>query len=144
MDQPANLHGTSSGRATGVLRTVAAVSAAYDIALGISLLAFRGAMVDVFAALAPNPPIHADLNGLFALAIGVGYLLPLRDPWRYRAYLWLMGPLLKGAGAVWFAADHLLRHSPPAFLWIGATDGALALLTLWALAVTRSGRTSAA
>jgi len=47
---------------------------------------------------APAPAIHADLNGLFALAIAAGYLLPYRDPDRYRAYLWIMGPMLKGAG----------------------------------------------
>ena len=44
-----------------------------------------------------------------------------------------MGPLLKGAGALAFVADHVLRHSPPAFLLFAASDGALALLTLWAL-----------
>ena len=80
------------------------------------------------------PAIHADLNGLFALAIAAGYLLPYRDPVRYRGYLWIMGPVLKGAGAVLFVADHLLRGSPASFLLFGAADGALALVTLWATA----------
>jgi hypothetical protein len=91
-----------------------------------------------FGLPAPAPPIHADLNGLFALAIGAGYALPLRDPERYRAYLWLMGPLLKGLGAAWFVGDVLLRPSPASFLLFAASDGTLAVLTLWALLTTRT------
>ena len=82
------------------------------------------------------PPIHADLNGLFTLVIAVGYVLPYRDPVRYRAYLWLMGPGLKGAGALLFVLDYLLRGSPASFLLFAVGDGALALLTLWALLQT--------
>ena len=50
-----------------------------------------------------------------------------------RAYLWIMGPLLKGGGALVFFLDYWIRHSPPAFLLFAASDGALALATLWAL-----------
>ena len=46
-----------------------------------------------------NPRIFSDLNALFLIAIGVGYALPWREPDRYRGYMWVMGPLLKGAGA---------------------------------------------
>ena len=55
----------------------------------------------------PVPAIHADLNGLFALAIGIGYILPYRRPDQWRAYLWLMGPFLKGLGAVLFVGRSL-------------------------------------
>ena len=41
--------------------------------------------------------------------------------------------MLKGAGAVLFVADYLLRGSPASFLLFAAADGALALVTLWAL-----------
>jgi hypothetical protein len=116
---------------------VAAVSGIYDVALGLALLPGRGLLQALFALPAPAPPIHADLNALFALAIGVGYVLPFRDPARYRAYLWVMGPLLKGLGSAAFLIDHLVRRSPPAFLIFAATDGALALATLWALLRTR-------
>jgi hypothetical protein len=44
-----------------------------------------------------------------------------------------MGPVLKGAGALAFVLDHVVRHSPRSFLLFAASDGALALLTLWVL-----------
>jgi hypothetical protein len=120
------------------LRAIAAVSGAYDLCLGLGLLFARPWLMQWFGLPAPAPPIHADLNGLFALAIGAGYALPLRDPERYRAYLWLMGPLLKGLGAAWFVGDVLLRPSPASFLLFAASDGTLAVLTLWALLTTRT------
>lgn len=112
---------------------VAAVSGLYDLLLGIAMLAGRGLLQSAFALPPPTPPIHADLNGLFLLAVGIGYLWPYRDPDRYRGYLWVMGPLLKGGGSLLFLADHVLRGSPDAFLLFALTDGTLALWTLWAL-----------
>jgi hypothetical protein len=112
---------------------VAAVSGLYDLLLGIAMLAGRGWLQSVFALPPPAPPIHADLNGLFLMAVGIGYLWPYRDPDRYRGYLWVMGPLLKGGGSLLFVADHFLRGSPDAFLLFALTDGTLALWTLWAL-----------
>jgi hypothetical protein len=123
-----------------VLRLSAALSAVYDILIGAALLAGRPVLVQLFGLPDPVPPIHADLNGLFALAVGVGYVLPLRDPERYRAYLWLMGPCLKGAGAILFVVDHLMRGSPASFLLFAVGDGSLALLTLWALVQSRHAR----
>ena len=115
------------------LAAVAAVSGLYDISLGVALLVGRGLLQAAFGLPPPAPPIHADLNGLFLLAVGVGYLLPYRRPGRYRGYLWVMGPFLKGAGCLLFLADHVLRGSPDAFLIFALTDGALALWALWAL-----------
>lgn len=120
-----------------LLRIVAAVSGSYDILLGAGLLWARPFLQQVFGLPAPTPAIHADLNGLFALAIGVGYALPLRDPERYRGYLWLMGPALKGAGAIWLVGDVVLHGSPAAFLVFAACDGTLALLTWFALVTSR-------
>jgi hypothetical protein len=119
------------------LRNVALVSGLYDLAGGLLLLAGRPLLLAFFGGPPPQPPIHADLNGLFMLAVGCGYWLPWRDPARYRGYLWVMGPILKGAGAAVFVADHLLRGSPAAYLLFAVTDGTLALVTLWAL--TRTG-----
>jgi hypothetical protein len=121
----------------GLLRVVAAASGVYDLLIGIALVAGRAWLMRLFDLPAPVPPIHADLNALFAIAVGLGYALPLRDPVRYRAYLWLMGPGLKGAGALLFLADHVLRGSPPAFLVFALGDGTMAGLTLWALWRTR-------
>ena len=112
---------------------VAAVSGFYDLLLGIAMLAGRERLQSAFALPAAVPPIHADLNGLFLVAVGIGYLWPYRDPERFRGYLWIMGPLLKGGGSLLFVADHFLRGSPDAFLLFALTDGTLALWTLWAL-----------
>jgi len=120
-----------------LLSAVAAISGVYDFSLGVAMLAGRGVLASLFTVPQPQPPIHADLNGLFLIAIGLGYAMPWRDPLRYRTYLWVMGPVLKGAGAVAFVLDYLVRGSPPAFLIFAATDGTLALVTLAALLGTR-------
>jgi hypothetical protein len=75
---------------------------------------------------------------MFLVAVGAGYLLPYREPQTYRGYLWVMGPLLKGGGALIFILDYLFRGSPAAFLLFAASDGTLALLTLWALVSSSS------
>jgi hypothetical protein len=122
---------------------VAAVSGVYDIALGSAILGARSLLQSVAGLPAPSPPIHADLNGLFLISVGVGYLLPYRRPDLFGGYLWVMGPLLKGGGCLLFLADHWFRGSPAAFLAFAITDGTLALWTLWALlSVDRSGRRS--
>jgi hypothetical protein len=117
------------------LRTIAAVSGIYDGLVGIAMLAARPLLAQLFGVPLPQPPIHADLNGLFLLGIATGYLIPYRDPASRgsRTYLWAMNVLLKGAGAVLFLLDHYLRQSPASFLLFAASDGALALITLWAL-----------
>jgi hypothetical protein len=87
----------------------------------------------------PVPPIHADLNGVFLLSVAAGYTIAYREPGSSggRLYLWVMGPLLKGGGALAFVLDYLFRHSPASFLLFALSDGTLALLTLWALVTTR-------
>ena len=125
------------------LSTVAAISGVYDILIGLSLLLAREQLTAVFGVPRPQPPIHADLNAIFLLAVGLGYLLPWRDPQRYRGYLWVMGPWLKGAGAFAIVLDYALRHSPASFLVFAASDGTLALVTLWALLSSASTSTPA-
>src|SRR6185436_21099401 len=115
------------------LRAIAAVSGVYDLSVGAVMLFARPLLSRLFAVPLPQPPIHADLNGVFLLAVGLGYLIPWRDPVRGRGYLWVMGPFLKGAGAITFVIDYLVRGSPASFLLFAASDGTLALLTLWAL-----------
>jgi hypothetical protein len=115
----------------------------YDAAVGVVMIAARPVLARIFDIPLPVPPIHADLNGIFLLAVAAGYLIPYREPESSagRAYLWVMGPLLKGAGALTFVLDRLLRQSPVSFLLFGVSDGTLALVTLWALLTTaRSGQ----
>ena len=115
---------------TASLRVVALVSLFYDVAVGAALFFGRSLLTQWFGVPAPQPPIHVDLNAIFVTTIGIGYILPFRDPERYRAYLWLMGPILKGAGAAAFVLDYLWRGSPASYLLFALSDGSLALLTL--------------
>jgi len=119
------------------LRTIAAVSGIYDATVGVTMLLGRPLLAQVFDVALPNPPIHADLNGIFLLAVAAGYLIPYREPHSAggRAYLWIMGLLLKGAGAATFLIDYYMRGSPASFLLFAVSDGTLALITLWALTV---------
>jgi hypothetical protein len=116
-------------------RAIAAVSAVYDGLVGVVLIVGRPLLAQLFGVPLPQPPIHADLNGVFLLSVALGYSIPYRDPDSRagRGYLWVMGPFLKGAGAVTFLVDYFVRHSPPSFLLFAASDGTLALLTLWVL-----------
>lgn len=120
------------------IAAVAAISGLYDIVVGAFLLLVPGTLASWFGVPAANPRLFSDLNALFLLAVGAGYYLPYRDPARYRGYMWVMGPFLKGSGALLFLADYAYRGSPRSFLLFAASDGALALLTLYALARDRS------
>jgi len=116
-----------------VLSGIAAISGLYDAVVGALLLCVPDRLASLFGVPPANPRIFSDLNGLFLIAVGIGYYLPWRDPVRYRGYLWVMGPLLKGAGAAAFVADYFLRGSPRSFLLFAASDGLLAAVTLYAL-----------
>jgi hypothetical protein len=115
------------------LRLIAAVSGIYDAAVGLFLLLAAGQFAALFGVEPAHPPIFSDLNGLFLIAVGIGYYWPYRDPSTARWYLWVMGPGLKGAGAIAFLVDYFVRHSPASFLLFAASDGTLAVLTLIAL-----------
>jgi hypothetical protein len=119
------------------LRTVSLVSGLYDALLGLAMLVAADTLAALFGIPRAQPAVLADTNGLFLLVIGAGYWLPWRNPAKWRAYLWLMGPLLKGGGALVFLRDVLLRDSPAAFALFAASDGVLALWTLAALLAPR-------
>lgn len=122
------------------LSRIAAVSGLYDFVVGALLLVAVNWLASAFGVPPATPRIFSDLNGLFLIAVGAGYYFPWRDPVRYRGYLWVMGPLLKGAGAAVFLADYFLRGSPKSFLLFAASDGLLAAVTLWGLLATRESR----
>ena len=116
------------------LRLIAAISGIYDAAIGLFLLLAADRFATLFGVAPPQPPIFADLNGLFLVAVGAGYYFPFRDPAAARWYMWVMGPLLKFGGAAAFLLDYFVRgHSPASFLLFAASDGTLAALTLIAL-----------
>ena len=124
-----------------VLSTIAAISGLYDFVVGAFLLLAADRLASVFGVAPAAPPIFSDLNGLFLIAIGAGYYLPWREPEKYRGYLWVMGPGLKGAGALAFLLDYYFRGSPPSFLLFAASDGVLAIVTLAALCAGPGGST---
>lgn len=119
------------------LPIVAAISGLYDSVVGAFLLFAAGTLAAWFGVPPASPRIFSDLNALFLIAIGIGYYFPWREPDRYRGYMWVMGPLLKGGGAVAFTLDYVYRDSPAMFLLFAASDGTLALVTLWALLATQ-------
>lgn len=119
-----------------MLSRIAAISGLYDTIVGALLLCAPGWLASTFGVPAASPRIFSDLNALFLLAVGAGYYFPWRDPSRHRGYMWVMGPFLKGAGAIAFVLDYFLRGSPASFLLFAASDGALAVVTLYALLVT--------
>lgn len=125
---------TSGARA---LSLISAISGLYDTVVGAFLFFGRPQLAAWFGAPVPVPPIHADLNAIFATCVGIGYWFPYREPERYRGYLWVMGPVLKGAGAAAFILDYLYGGSPASYLLFAASDGTLALITLVALMATR-------
>ena len=113
-----------------MLSLISAISGLYDIAVGAFLVLGALQMASIFGITPANPPVFSDLNAVFLLAVGSGYYLPWRDPDRYRGYLWVMGPGLKGAGTVTFLGHYFLRGSPKAFLLFAASDAFFAVLTL--------------
>lgn len=116
-----------------MLSHVAAISGLYDIVVGAFLLLAADSLATLFGVPPASPRIFSDLNALFLIAIGIGYYFPWREPARFRPYMWVMGVGLKGAGALAFLLDYLLRGSPASFLLFAASDGVLAAVTLMAL-----------
>ena len=115
-------------------RRIAAVSGIYDALAAAGMLAGRPLFAQHFAV-PPAPLVYADINGLFLLAVAAGYLIPYREPDSRggRTYLWVMGPLLKGGAALVFVLSYWTRQSPAGVLLFAASDGVLALATIWAL-----------
>jgi len=116
-----------------MLSVVAGVSLVYDTSVGLVLLAAPGSLASWFGVPLPNPIVFVRLNAIFLIAIGLGYIQPLRNPDGHRAYLWIFGVLLKAAGAAVFLASYAAGDSPSSFLIFAASDGSLALVTLVAL-----------
>jgi hypothetical protein len=115
------------------LKSLAVVSGLYDLALALPMLLAPVAIARLFGAPDPVPVLNAQLNGVFTLALALGYFWAARDTEARRGYFWVAGVLAKGLGAALFLADHWLRGSPSSFLLFAATDGTLAVVTVAAL-----------
>jgi hypothetical protein len=112
---------------------VAGISLVYDLSIGLVLLAAADWFASLFGVVVPEPRTFVTLTGLFLVCVGLGYAQPLRDPDHHRGYLWIFGPVLKGAGAIVFCSEYFVNNAPRSYLLFAASDGALALATLWAL-----------
>lgn len=112
------------------LRTLALVSGVYDLLIGLAMLLAAPQTARLFGAPAPAPVLNAQLNGVFALALALGYFWAAGDVGARRGYLWIAGVFAKGTGAALFVVDHFAHASPAPFLLFAATDGTLAVLTL--------------
>ena len=112
------------------LRALALVSGVYDLLIGLPMVVAPVLVAGLFGAPAPVPVVNAQINGVFALALALGYFWAARAVEARRGYLWAAGVFAKSAGALVFVLDHFANGSPAAFLVFAATDGTLALLTL--------------
>jgi len=115
------------------LRSLALVCGVYDLLLGLPMLLAPVLVARAFGAPEPLPVVNAQLNGVFALALALGYFWAARDVAARRGYLWAAGVFAKGLGAIVFLVDHFANGSPASFLLFAACDGTLALATLWLL-----------
>jgi hypothetical protein len=122
----------------GRLRLLALLSGIYDLLLGLPLLLLPVTVARAFGAPDPVPVLNAQLNGLFTIVLAVGYFWAAGDTVARRGYFWFAGVLAKGLGAALFIGDHVFRGSPTSFLLFAATDGSLALLTVFLLLRRRS------
>lgn len=112
------------------LSIVAGVSGIYDLIIGAGLLFAADRFAGLFGIPVPEPRLFVSVCGVLLICVGMGYLQPLRDPMRHRAYLWIFGPILKGAGALIFVAEHVRASGPQPYLLFASTDGTLAVVTL--------------
>lgn len=116
-----------------LLSRVAGLSLVYDLSVGLVLLVAPGTLASWFGAPLPDPILFVRLNAVFLIAVGLGYLQPLRNPSAHRAYMWIFGVLLKLAGSAIFMTEYSSGNSPASFLLFAASDGVIGLLTLAAL-----------
>jgi hypothetical protein len=120
------------------LRVLAWVSGGYDLALALPMLFAAPLVARLFGAPEPVPLVNAQLNGVFTLALALGYFWAGRDPLARTGYFWVAGVLAKGLGAALFVLDHVNQGSPVAFLAFAASDGSLAAVTLLLLLRARA------
>jgi hypothetical protein len=111
------------------LSVVAGISLVYDLTIGLVLLVATDRFAALFGVTVPEPRLFVTLTAVFLTCVGLGYFQPFRDPERHRAYLWVFGPVLKGAGSAVFVWDYLHNGAPSSFLLFAASDGLLALVT---------------
>src|SRR5262245_64698691 len=112
------------------LKTLAWVSAIYDLLLAVPMICAAPLMARLFGAPPPVPVVNAQLNGVFTLSLAAGYFWAAGAPEERRGYFWVAGVMAKGLGVALFLADHVLRGSPASFLLFAVTDGSLCIATL--------------
>jgi hypothetical protein len=85
-----------------MLQLLAVICAVVNVGAGLALAASRGGVVGQLG-LPPPLPFYADLLAVFLVAIGLGFVIAITDPRRYRGYLWIFGVGVKLVAASLFA-----------------------------------------
>jgi hypothetical protein len=80
------------------IRPLFVVAGIYDLVLGLAYLVLFRSVFGWFAVTLPNHPAYLQLNALFVVIFGLGFLLVAQDPVRNRDIIRL-GVLLKVAYA---------------------------------------------
>lgn len=100
------------------------LAAAYDAAFAVAILVFSGPASALMGLAVPADPIYFRMNGIFLVLLAALYVLPARDPIRYRGVVVVaaVGRLLGFA----FLTGSWVLGAPTAFLWLGYADLAFA------------------
>lgn len=124
-------------RASRWLALSMAAGAVYDLAFGIAMLLAHERAAGILGIEPPDDPLYLRFGGLLLLVLGALYLLPARDPERYRGVA-LVAAAGRLAGFLFlFAAWRAGR--PPVFLGLCCADLTFALVHAFFLARTRRG-----
>src|SRR5262245_55240154 len=102
--------------------------AIYDVAFAVAILAAPEALSKLFGIPLPDDRFYLRLVAVLLLVLGAIYLLPARDPERFRA----IAPIAAAGRLLGFALFTLAwsQGRPGAFLVLGSADLAIALVTL--------------
>lgn len=119
----------SAGRpATGLLRIVVALVGAHSVALGLAMLFWPRDFARLVGFPETATIFFSTQAGAFLLALGICYLLALRD----RALAWTI-VVSKAVAVVFLLAHALFLDAPPSVLAAAAADLAMLGITLYAM-----------
>lgn len=102
-----------------------ALGAVYDWGFAVAILLFKARAAALLGLSLPADPVYLDLNAVFLVLLGGLYLLPARDPERYRGVV-----AIAAAGrflGFLFLGSAWLDGRPLAFLALSLGDLAFAL-----------------
>jgi quinol-cytochrome oxidoreductase complex cytochrome b subunit len=121
------------------IRPLFVVAGVYDLVLGLGYLFLYRWVFNRFSVMLPNHPAYLQLNALFVVVFGLGFLLVARDPERNRDIIRL-GVLLKLAYAGIVFTYAALGNMPSMWIPWAVCDLLFAAAFLLALRAIPTGR----